>query len=759
MSEYSVVGKSVERVDAEGKVTGSLKYLSDYTFPDMVWLKVLRAKHPHAKILKIDIEKASKMPGVVKILTHEDVPGLNAFGIAIQDMPVLCKDKVRYLGDAVAVVGAETPEKAIAAMEKIVIEYKELPLVTDPVEAMKPESPKVHKKGNILTECHHGKGDIEKGFEKADVIITGEYHTPRMEHAFIETECGVSFYDNEGFINVWAGGQYPQRDRTQIARTLKLKNEDVRVKCSPIGGGFGGKDEVTVQLYLALMTYHTKRPCKIVLDRSESIIAGTKRHPMILKYKTGCTRDGIITAWQAQIISDTGAYASLGGPVLHLAIEHACGMYNPKNTKLDGWAVYTNNGFSGAYRGFGATQTVVAVEAQMDQMADEIRMDRLQFRQKNVIHQNEYGGLNNFMPLSMGMEKVLKATAKNPLLKNKANLKRIPLSVPGYLRENLSRGIGFGANMQGCGLGVGIPDYAQVIVDIQQDGNPLIRVGGSEMGQGIMTVYTQIVSEEMQVPVESIDIILGDTHIGTDSGTSTASRSVYAVGRATLKAAMNLKEQCMIAAAKLWEVSPTKVIYEKGYVKHDRKKINLKDLIKNYPDLRGTGNFVFPTSDQELGEGLPHILYSSASHVAMVEVDTLTGEIKVLRLDAILDPGQVINPMGVESQSHGGVVMGEAYTLFEDVIIENGEFLNPRFSTYILPTAMDAPTEINTDIAPTLERSGPYGAKGIGESVTVSVSAAILSAIEDAIGIRFHRFPVTPEMVVDALDRKERHYL
>jgi len=712
------IGNTVKRVDGWAKASGAQIYPSDFVLDGMIWVRVLRAAHPHARIVAIDTHKAEQLPGVVRILTAKDVPGLNGFGIVSQDQPVLCQDKVRYLGDAVAAVGAESDDIARQARDLIEVTYEVLPPVTDPYEAMKPDSPKVHEGGNLLEELHFTVGDIEEGFAQADFIVEGEYHTGRQEHTPLETEAGVAYYDENGLLTVRAGGQYPQRDRTQIARALGLRNEDIRVITPMVGGAFGDKDEVTVQIYLALMTYLTGRPGRIMLDRTESIVSSVKRHPFHMKYRTGVTKDGRLIAVEVEIVSDTGAYASLGREILHLGLEHACGPYYVPNTKVDGYIVTTNNGVCGAFRGFGVPQVTLAIESQMDMMAQKIGLDPLRFRQLNALKQGQSAALGNRMDHTVGMAEVLDAVGKTELYRDRERLKALPPEEARWKR----RGIGVAATWQGFGLGAGIPDYSVSRITLKEDGAFRLMVGGTDMGQGNTTAFIQMAAHELGCDVDDIELVLGDTELGPDSGPCSASRNVYCIGNSVIRAARDLKAK-MLALATTAAEGP----------------------------LVGEGVFHVPVAEKEIGGGLPHAVFGFGAQVAWVEVDLLTGEITVLKVVDVLDAGKVINWQGILAQSEGGVVQGMGYGLYEDCVIRDGQFVNPSLSTYIIPSILDIPGEIETVVVEVPEPTGPYGAKGIGEIVMTPTAAAIANAVSDAIGIRFHKIPITPEMVLAAI--------
>jgi CO/xanthine dehydrogenase Mo-binding subunit len=706
-------------------VKGELVYPSDRSLEGMLWVEAVRSAHPHARIRSIDTSAAAAAEGVACVLTAKDVPGENAFGIQIQDQPVLCRDRVRYMGDALALVAAESREAARKAAGLVRVDYEVLEPVTDPEEAMRPDAVALHSGGNILHQARFNKGDVARGFAKSAVIVERTYQVPMMDHAFLETEAGVSYYDDAGLLTVESCGQYVYRDQTQVARALGLPLDQVRVTAPYTGGAFGGKDEITVQIHLALVTYHTRRPAKMVASRAESIVSHTKRHPARMWYKTGASKSGKLMAVQCRFISDTGAYASLGGPVLNLMLEHCAGPYLVENVQTEGFAVYTNNGFSGAFRGFGCTQACVAIESQMDLMARALRRDPLAFRRANVLRKGDRAALDYEMKTEVGAEATIRAALKGKLYRNRGKLKRDRSKHTRSMAPYIKRGVGVASQMQGLGLGVGLPDYAEVELNYSPDGAVTVRASTSEIGQGAYTAYAQMAAECMGVPLEKVKVVGADTRTTPDSGTTTASRTTYAVGNAILKAAEKLRAQLKKGAVGLQGLS-----------------------------VRET--FHIPVADVELGEGLPHLLYSYGTHVVLVEVNTLTGEVTVEAVEACLDGGRVIFRTGFEGQSEGGVAQGIGYALFEEVLFDRGRFLNTNFDTYVLPTSLDVPVDIRTVPVEVREKTGPYGAKGISETCMVGVTPAVLNALYDAIGVRFTRLPVRAEDVLQALEERRR---
>jgi xanthine dehydrogenase D subunit len=761
MSDFKYIGKSLERIDALDKATGAIKYMSDLSFPGMLYGKVLRARYPHAKILSIDVSKATILPGVVAVVTSEDVPGVNGFGIVVPDMPVLCKDKVRYIGDAVAAVAAESEKIAEEAIGLIDVEYEPLPIVDDPLKALEPDSPKVHEEGNIQLHTEITRGNIQEAFDDADLIVENTYHTGRQEHAFLETESGVAFIDEQGNLNMYAGSQYPQRDQLQLARCLSLNPKKIRVLSYPVGGAFGGKDELTIQPILGLLAIKTKRPVKMSLSREESIISYWKRHPYIIHYKTGVKKDGTLVAVEVKIIQDKGAYSSLGGPILNLAVEHAAGPYRIDNLHIDGYAVFTNNGVGGAFRGFGVPQVTFACETQMDIVAEKLGIDPIELRKKNALRKGDLAPIGNRLTTSVGTLQVLDAIQQSDIWKNRNNLKSTTDPKKPWLR----RGVGVALTYQGTGLGVGLPDYGGAILSMREDGGFTVGVGTVDYGQGIGTSYAAIVAEEMDVDIKNVKVILGDSLLSADSGPTSASRGVYTGGRASIIAADKMKGLLIKKASIILGEEESNLDFGVGYIfakANPKKFVTYIELAKHFIEIYGKlpvteGYFLMPTADIEIKNafGLPHHIFAFSAHVAYVEVNTLTGEVSVLKGAEAVDGGIVINKQGYEAQVEGGFVMGMGYGLTEDVIIEKGIVKNPNFSTYIIPSIKDAPVEIETIPVIDSEETGPFHSKGIAETVMVATAPAITSAIHDAVGIRIFKIPATSESLYRAMKEKQ----
>lgn len=760
MKNLKYVGQASTRRDSIDKATGRAVYASDMTMEGMLWGFVLRSPHPHARILKIDAGEALKVSGAAAVLTAGDVPGANEFGVITKDQPVLCKDKVRFIGDAVALVAAETKEIAEEASQKIKVNYEIFPAYFNPEESLKETAVLIHEKGNILKHIHVTKGDIKKGFQDSDFIIEEEFVTPFGDHAYLETECGLAEVDEEGNINVWASTQSPYRDQMEIAHAMGLPLEKVRVIAPYLGGGFGKKDGITVQIYLALLALKTGKPVKMQSSREESISCYYKRHATVFKHKLGLKKDGTLMALKSKIVYDTGAYASFGEKVLGGGIEYGTGPYKIKNIDMEGFSVYTNQAPAGAFRGFGMPQASFAMELLMDMAAEKLSMDPIEFRLKNAVKQGEEAALGHIMEYSTAAKETLEILKESELWKEKEKLKN---DLDPEQKEWKRRGVGIACSFKGCGLAIGIPDFSNAKIEIKKDGKFILRVGNTEMGQGSQWTYTLIAAETLGCPTDDITTILPDTFTNLSGGSTSASRSTMLGGNATYRACRQLKEVMTEAAAGKLKALKEDIEFSKG-------KISVKNKPDKFLSLSDTASILYNegkpvsaaskvdmplASKQDIGYGLPHIIYGYASHLALVEVDTLTGEVEILKLVSAIDCGKPIYIHGVEGQSEGGAAMGVGYVLMENQLYEGGRILNPNYSTYIIPTALDMP-EIETRIVDTYEEQGPFGAKGIGECVTGPTAPAVVNAVRDAIGIRFKRIPVLPEMIVEALSNKNR---
>jgi CO/xanthine dehydrogenase Mo-binding subunit len=751
------VGKPVVRKDGRGKVTGDTKFFSDMSFPKILFAKAARSKYPHALIKEISTRKAEAVPGVVAVLTHKDVPGVNGFGIVVPDQPVLCYDKVRYVGDAVAVVAAETLEVAELAAQLIEVEYEPLPVVSDPIEAMKPDAPKIHEKGNIQRHATVCVGDVEKAFREAAVVVENTYRTGRQMHMFLEMEAGVGMLDDEGNVVLYVGGQSPYRDQMQVSRALGIKPEQVRVISTPVGGAFGGKEENTVQIHLAMLAMKTKRPVKMVWTREESGVAGIKRHPMIVTTKTAADRNGQLVANQVRIIADTGAYASLGPTVLDVAIENSGGPYRIPNIDIDAYLVYTNNGVAGAFRGFGAPQVNFAIESNIDIIAEQLGIDRLEIRKRNVLRESDIGPFGYKLLGSVGIYETLEKVEHSDVWRKREQYKSLP-SAPWC-----KRGVAVTTAVKGFGFGA-LPDFAAASIRITPTGKFVVGISCPEIGQGAVTAYSQIAAEALHCNINDVYIASADSLLAPDTGTSSASMALVRGGNAILAAAPKMNALLSeIAARIIGERVEDLVLEGPNFVSITKPKKSVSRAeIAQYMHRTGIettviAGFNVPRVDNPVRGSLeiPHWSYMYASAAALVEVNTLTGAIKVLEFFLSPDCGKIINPQSYTGQCEGAIVQGLGFALTEETQIENGMIRTNNFTTYIIPTVCDVP-QIEVDPVETYEKIGPFGAKGLGEIGIIPVGSVVANAIYDATSARVFTLPATPERVYKALREKKK---
>ena len=734
------------RTDALAKVLGKTQFAGDIKLPGMLEAKILRSNVPHAVIKAIDIAQAQKMPGVHAVLTGWDIPASNSHGIIIKDEPVLATDKIRKVGEPLALVVAEGPETAKRALEQIVVRLEELPAIFDPEEAMKPGAPWVHEGGNIQSVRKIRKGDVDRAFAMADIVVENIYRTQLAEHAYIEPEAGIGYMDGDILV-LMVSTQNPHFDRREVARNLCLPLHKVRVIQAPTGGGFGGKLDVSVQVYLGLAVLKTGRPVRMVFERAESMQSSTKRHPFIIDYKTAATKEGKLLAVDVRIIGDTGAYASYGPGTLTRSAVHATGPYEVPNVKVDSYAIYTNNPTAGAMRGFGVQQLAFAHEQQMDLVAEKAGITPYEVRIINALRVGSTTATGQILESSVGIGATLEIAQNNTpkILKRANNLQS------GAKR----RGIGYGCMWYGIG-NTGSANPSSAFVDWMDDGTVHLMVGAADIGQGSNTVLAQIVAEELGVEFNDVLVIAADTLVTPDAGPTSASRQTYISGNAVLLAAREAKKVLLQEAASILGTSAEKLVLKNRQVflaEGQGLNMALSDLIagcrKKGKPISGHGWWNPKTSalDPDTGRGAPYGTYAFATQIVEVEVDTGTWQVDVLNIIAAHDVGRAVNPQQVEVQVEGGSVMGLGYGLYEQVIVDNGKLTTPNLATYLIPTAKDTP-HIHPFVVEEPAGTGPYGAKGVGEPALIPTAAAIANAICDALGIRFTELPITPQRII-----------
>ena len=757
---YDIVGQVVPRPEARKKVTGEAIYTDDISFPDMLHGVTLRAQVPHGRVKSLEIAKARDLPGVQAVLTAEDIPGRVNHGLIIQDWPALVGvgEKVRYVGDAIAIVAADTLNIARQALDLIEVEIEPLPTVTNPVEARKEGAPLVHESGNLLKHIKVDKGDIEKGFKEAEVIFEDTYYTPIFEHAFMEPECSIARLLEDGQVEVYVGSQIPYADRDQVAEALGVPYDKVRVKGPLIGGGFGGKEDIAGQIHAALLASATGKPVKVLYDRHESLLVHPKRHATQITVKLGFKKDGTLVAAQTELYGDTGAYASLGAKVMGRATTHSTGPYIVPNVKIDCYAMYTNNPPAGAFRGFGAFQAAFAIENLMDQVAEELEVDPIELRRMNALREGSITNTGQHLRNSVGLVECIDKTAQAVLEFTDGQDPFLSRTVPG--EPNKRRSWGFAVTFKNTGLGEGAPDNAAAEIEILEDGRVETRISSAEIGQGLVTVLQMITAEELKLPLEQVNIYLSDTDLTPDGGPTTGSRQTYISGNAARFAAITLRNSMLSTLSEKFNLPPDEIVLEQGVVKVNGKILTFAEVGDLMKEEGREPKLVYEYKSPQttpLGEpGDKHFAYSFAAQAMEVEVDLDTGEVRIVRAVGATDVGKAINPLGLQGQAEGGLIMGIGHALTEEFIVEDGKVFTDYLSRYRMPSIHHVPDEIKVIIVEDPTSDGPYGGKGVGEISTMPVPPAIVNAIYNACGVRLNRIPVDQDWLAGEIAKQGR---
>lgn len=754
--EHKTVGHKHLRPEAVEKVTGEAIYTDDLKFDGMLYAVAKRAMIPHGFLTKLDISKAKALPGVVSILTAEDVPGEKTHGLVIYDWPVMVGigERVRYVGDAIAIVAAETQEIAEQAAGLIEAEYDLQPVITNPVQAREEGVPQIHEKGNLLKHIKVRKGDMDAGFASADVILEHTFHTPTTDHAFIEPECSIAVPLPDGRMEIYVGSQIPYQDRTQVARAMGWDESRIRIVGQLMGGGFGGKEDVMGQIHTAMLANVTQRPVKLLFDRQESLLVHPKRHATQIRVKIGAKKDGRLVAAETELYGDTGAYASLGEKVMTRATTHSAGPYDIEHVRADCYAMYTNNPPAGAFRGFGVTQSAFAVESMMDMLAEKLDLDPVQLRLMNSLHVGSITNTGQVLRDSVGlMECIEKVDAEMRKQTSHPFAPRVDENNP-----NLVRAWGFAAAYKNTGLGGGAPDISGADVELYEDGTFQVRSSAAELGQGLVTVMRLTVAEEMAVAPDKVRVLVMDTDLTPNGGPTTASRQTYVTGNASRYAAKTLRDQITAAMAEKFDIRPEQVRYEDGIVHVNGHSLTYAEIYKEMTSMgqhpRVRYEYEAPKT-QPLGTGGDmHFAFSFAAQAAEVEVNKLTGEVRVLKVISANDVGMAINPLGLQGQVEGGVMMGLGNCLTEEFIVENGNVITDHLARYRVPGIMLTP-EITSIIVEHPTAEGPYGAKGVGEVSSIPTTPAITNAIYNAVGVRVDKLPVDQEKIARELWERE----
>jgi CO/xanthine dehydrogenase Mo-binding subunit len=751
-SSHNIVGTRQRRVDARGKVTGRAKFADDYNLARQLVGRVLRSRFPHARILRVDTSKAEHLPGVVAVLSAKDIPGSKVFGIVTQNQYILAEDRVRYLGDGVALVAAVSREVAEEALLLIDVDYEVLPTLTDPEDAMKQDAPKIHGDNNTFVHHKVRKGDTIQGFAQAEFIIERKFKTQFVEHSYIEPEAVLAEPAEQGGVRITGSIQNLFSSRRSVAATLGIDLNRVQLVQATLGGSFGGKDEVMTAMCCraALLALRTGKPVKMVNTREESMLESYKRHPYTLYYKWGARNDGSITAMEIRCIADGGAYASMSPFVTWRSVVQATGPYRCENVKTDVYAAYTNNTYTGAMRGFGSPQVNFAIESMMDELGERVGKDPLEIRLQNVLSQGSVTATGQRLDHTVSIKEVLNKAAAVTDFQKKWKTYRIASTAP------KKRGIGLACSYRGVSLGAEGTDAAGAIVSVQTDGSVIISCGVTDMGQGAQSQMSQIAAEVLGISMDRIQFLNTNTSRVPDSGPTVASRGTIMGGSATKKAAEIVRATLLYAGGQMTGLLADKLSLKDNCLINSATGERLAsfselaaECFRQGKPLVGLGWHKAPrtTWDEERGQGVAYFTFVYGANIAEVEVDTETGKTDVINFVSAHEVGQAISRNGVEGQIFGGVAMGLGYGLLEDFEIENGTPKQLNFDEYLIPTSMDVPP-INPILVENPDPAGPFGAKSIGEPANEIAAPAILNAITNATGKRICELPATLERVL-----------
>ncbi len=761
--EYETIGKSVLRTDGMAKVTGQAIYPADLAPEDALYMATRFAGRPHARIVGIDTTAAEAAPGVVMVLTARDVP-FNAYGLQMRDQPVLCgpgsdqqgADIVRFVGDQVALVVAETEMQARHAAGLIAIEWEDLPVITDPEVAAPalaggldgpaeagavPVQLHPHSPDNVISRYRIRKGDASAAMAAADVVVEATYHTPWQEHAYLQPEAGIAYLDEEGRVTVVVAGQWTHEDQKEIALALGLPVEQVRVIYPAIGGAFGGREDMSVQITLGLAAWRLaqrgiRRPVKTVWTREESIIGHGKRHPMTIHARWGARRDGTLVAAQVKVLADGGAYCYTSNKILGNTTLTCTGPYEIPHVAVDTYAVYTNNLPGCAFRGFGGPQGAFAAECQMDRLAEALGMDPVELRLKNVLAEDKLLSTGTPLVGGAGLAETIRVAARAAgWTQDEAGRWHRPprpagasagAESAGKSLPAVVHGIGIACGFKNVGFSFGYQENCWARVELRGGAaveEASVYCAAADVGQGVHTVLAQVAADALGLPYERVRVIASDTATMQNSGSASASRLTYLAGNAVRGAAT--------AALAAWRNEERPAVGEHVYLAPKTTPL-----------------------DPQTGYGMPNFAYGYAAEAAEVAVDTETGQVRVTRFVCADDVGRAINPQGVIGQMQGGAVQALGYALMEDFQMADGQVLTDRLSTYLIPTALDIPDRFDARIVEVPDPRGPYGARGMGEMPYLPAAPAIANALHDATGIRFDEFPFTPQRVLERLRKR-----
>ncbi|MDV6013810.1 xanthine dehydrogenase subunit D [Haloechinothrix sp. LS1_15] len=749
------VGQSPNRPDGTRKVTGQFAYSSDLWHDEMLWGVTLRSPHPHARIRSIDISAALATSGVYAVLTHADVPGEKYYGLEENDQPVLAVDTVRFQGEPVALVAAEHPETARRAMDKIVVDYEVLePLTDSRAAAFDPDVPRLHEHGNVVRHQPVRVGDVAAARNRADVVVRGEYEIGMQDQAFLGPESGLAVPAEDGGVDLYVATQWMHTDLRQVAPCLGLPEEKVRMTLSGVGGAFGAREDLSMQVHAAMLAMHTGRPIKIVYNREESFYGHVHRHPARMRYEHGATADGKLVYATAEIVLDGGAYASSTTNVVGNAASLGVGPYIVPNIAVDAYGVYTNNPPCGAMRGFGAVQACYAYESQMDKLARELGMHPLEVRRVNAIHQGASIATGQVVDTPAPLAEMLQRVRETPMPaeRDSSDVRNLPGGASNTTHgEGVRRGVGYAVGLKNICFSEGFDDYSTARVRLEVVGGEpaaLVHTAAAEVGQGLVTLEGQIARTELGI--ERVTIAPADTQVG-DAGSSSASRQSYMTGGAVKAACEAIRERLFARAAQRFDVDASELSLAGGKVVAERAGVlaAVADLLGDEA-IEETREFHHrPTTsmDPETGQGNTHTQLALCVHRAVVDVDVDLGLLKVVELAAVQDVGKILNRVSLEGQIQGATAQGLGLAVMEEIQLAGGMVRNASFTDYLIPTILDMPP-MRLDILEYADPNAPYGLRGAGEPATLSSTPAIAAAIRDATGLDIDRVPVRPHDIV-----------
>lgn len=748
-----VVGESVLRPDGEPKARGEFNFSSDLHPEGALWGATLRSPHPRANIVLLDISGALRMPGVRCVLTHEDVPGRKTYGVRVADQPVLAIDQVRYQGEPVAIVAADEPEQARRAVKAIEVTYEILEPICDPEVALGEETGKVHPSGNLVRHVAIRHGDVERAFSRADLVVSGNYETGTQDQAFLGPESGLALPTEDGGVDLYVSSQQIHEDREQIAASLGLAPERVKVVLAGVGGAFGGREDLSIHIHACMLALHTGRPVTMMYGREESFFGHVHRHPSRVRIEHAVRSDGRILGVRARLVLDGGAYTSSSMTVIANACYFAAGAYDVANVSIDGYAVFTNNPPNGAMRGFGAVQSCFAVESNMDRVARQLGCDPVRLRVDNALKAGVMLPTGQAVDGPAPVRELLEMVRSAPMPAPEPDgleLRRLPGGLGNVTHgEGIRRGVGYALGMKAIGFSGGVDDTASATVVVSAIGRqPVaeVRSAAAECGQGIVTVMSQIVRTELGL--EQVAVAQADTTMG-NAGSSSASRQTWMTSGAVLGACAKLRGQlCQKAAEQLGRPAESLSLAE-GFVEDaasHEKLLGLAELLSN-GEIEASYEYHHRRTesiDPQRGQGQAHIAFAYAAHRAVVDVDVELGLVRVVELVTAQDVGKAMNPLAVEGQIEGGTAQGLGLALLEEVQIVDGKVKNPSFTDYLIPTFLDVPP-MRVQLLELAHPDSPYGLNGVGEPPNLSSTPAIMNAVRDATGLDLTRVPLRPD--------------